>query len=218
MTSDVEESDNQINANYEGAGKNALRAISEISVKDKHADDITMMPNGQFTYDYYLDNPFNGDVAPDDASTTKPALHYFKRGFLPAEPKTDGLTVKYNVRSDAQTRSMLSDFNFPRDAHELVTRVRIQFLDASDQSQNTQGILINHEELPLDLSLRSGVVRRIPITNRGTGYPTGTTVNIDGAGGTGATATVTVVNGEIASINVMNGGTGLSYNWHYSNY
>ena len=128
--SEVDEPVNQINANYEGAGKNALRAIAELSLKDKHEN------TGQFTYDYFLDNP--------NEISTPPALHYFRRGSMPTSPVDNGLTVRYGARSDATTRTMMADFNFPRDSYELVTRVRVQFIDSNDASQSVESILLNH--------------------------------------------------------------------------
>ena len=204
--SEFTEPTNQINANYEGAGKNALRAISELSLKDKHISAVTdvtitaggngytttptvtfsggggtgatgtaiisggvvtavtitaggdgytttptvtfsggggtgatgtaIISGGQFTYDYFLDNPH--DI------NTPPAFHYFRRGSIPENPTDNGLTIEYGARSDARKRTMMTDFNFPKDSYELVTRVRVQFIDNNDESQSVQGILLNH--------------------------------------------------------------------------
>ena len=55
----------------------------------------------------------------------------------------------------------------------------------------------------------SGVVTGITVVNGGANYLTAPTITISG-GGTGATATATVVNGVITVINVTNGGSGYS--------
>ncbi|MEI7852790.1 MAG: Ig-like domain repeat protein [Planctomycetota bacterium] len=54
----------------------------------------------------------------------------------------------------------------------------------------------------------AGVLTSIPVNSGGSGYVSVPTVSITGGGGTGATATATVVNGVVTAITVTNGGTG----------
>ena len=54
---------------------------------------------------------------------------------------------------------------------------------------------------------KSGAVKSIPVTAGGTGYTTAT-VNIEGGGGTGATATATLKDGAVTAITVTAGGSG----------
>jgi hypothetical protein len=51
-----------------------------------------------------------------------------------------------------------------------------------------------------------GSIIRIQISNGGTGYSSVPTVNFSGGGGTGATATATLVNGTVVAVTITNGG------------
>ena len=55
---------------------------------------------------------------------------------------------------------------------------------------------------------RANVVSAITVGNQGSGYTSAPTVSLTGGGGTGATATATVVGGKVTKVTVTNPGTG----------
>jgi autotransporter-associated beta strand protein len=75
--------------------------------------------------------------------------------------------------------------------------------------QITQSSGANNTPVNLGVAVISnGTLTSIPVLSGGSGYVSVPTVSITGGGGTGATATATVVNGVVTAITVTNGGTG----------
>ncbi len=129
-------------SNFTGAGKNALRAILELSQEEPW--NATLSSNTGYGFDYYLDTDFtNINGTP---STPSPDLHYFQRGTIPStNPAVSGLTVQYLGTAGNQTRQMLHDYNFSTESRELLTRVKAVYMtNTSGDVDTLDCILINH--------------------------------------------------------------------------
>lgn len=118
---------------YTNSGVSALKAIAELADTDL----VDSTPTG-IAHDYYLDAEFSG-------STPTPDLHYFPRGSRPAGGgQTHGLECGIYAGDGTKTRSIQPDYNFPRPHVEMVTRVRIEYVDVSNVNQQLYAILVNH--------------------------------------------------------------------------
>ena len=133
-----------LDTEFVNKGKNALRAIGDISVEDPW--DAT---NSGFGYDYFLDTSYGASM------NHIPVMHYFKRGTRPAgDPSIYGLKITYGATQSAQVKTMLPDYNFPRATNELVTKVRLEYARVSSGdppttiAQSIIAILINHGATP----------------------------------------------------------------------
>ena len=110
-------------------GKNALREIAEIASADK------ITSNSQMGRDYYLDASFRTNQA-----GPIPDIHYFPRGTIPNEPAGGTiLNIRYpidnSLTENNTIRFMLPDFNFPREAKELITRVRLEIVTSNGEQR-----------------------------------------------------------------------------------
>lgn len=123
-TSAVLESFHVLDSKFVGSGKTGLKTIQEFANEDPW--DAT--PTG-FGYDFYLDTTFA-------SSTPAPDMHYFKRGTRPSGgASANGLTVELNATETTQRRSMFMDYHFPTATKELITQVKVDFVDDSQTSQ-----------------------------------------------------------------------------------
>lgn len=131
-TSAVLENFHVLDSKFVGSGKTGLKAIQDFANEDPW--DAT--PTG-FGYDYYLDTTFS-------SSTPAPAMHYFKRATIPAAPvATNGLTIELNATETTQKRSMFMDYYFPTATKELITQVRVSYVDSSQTAQEKVIYLID---------------------------------------------------------------------------
>ncbi len=140
VASAVTEAAGVLATNFEDSGKNVVRSIFEIAREDPHDANRT-----GFGAVFYLDQEFSGnDPTPD--------LHYFRRGDRPGDladnsggnADTYGLTVEYSGSEGNQDRQMFADYEFPQFPKELVTKVRIQYVDEDGASLTLPVILVNH--------------------------------------------------------------------------
>ena len=137
-------------SNFTGAGKNALRAILELSQDESW--NATQSNNTGFGFDYFLDTDFlkidgTAYVSPTGSpATPSPDLHYFQRGTIPSiDPTTQGLTVQYLGTASTTLRQMLHDYNFSTQSRELITRIKaIYMTNATGNTDTLDCILVNH--------------------------------------------------------------------------
>jgi hypothetical protein len=128
----------QLDQDFDRQNKSALRTIGELANSDEDSASSGWI--------FYLDTTFSGDTAAPD-------LHYFARGTRPqGGPNTNGLHIEFKgTEADAASptrygvRSILPDYNFPREPRELVTRTRVIYTDSAGEKQEVHGILVNHD-------------------------------------------------------------------------
>ncbi len=141
LTSTTSVTSGDIDQDFIGTGKNALRGIGELAQADKSGDDSG--------WAYYLDATFSDATA---TATAAPDLHYFVRGAIPpGGANTNGLRVQHaGTEADAASptrfgiRSISPDYVFPKESRELVTRVRVTYIDDAGANLELHAILVNH--------------------------------------------------------------------------
>ena len=128
--------------NFKGAGKNALRAISELA----DGDPRTVASSSLKGFDFFLDHEFdNVNIGDSQASNATPDLHYFSRMSRPAGgANSNGLIIRYAATEADRIRSMMPDYNINTKPEELITRVRVEYVDTGDTPVTRHALLINH--------------------------------------------------------------------------
>jgi len=128
------------NRNLANSSRNALGLIENFSKID-----LQDSPNHKLGgRDFFLDTNFN-KVASDTSGVATPYFHYFSRGTVPTTPQTNGLTLEFKGIEAAQVNSVLPNFTFPRNSSEIVTKVRIEWVDEERIHQELELILIHHD-------------------------------------------------------------------------
>jgi hypothetical protein len=127
---------------FSDLSKTPLRAIEELAINDKQ-DTNTHLKG----HDFFLDFKFDGLLS-NAASEGIPDFNYHSRGTVPTTPGTYGLTLEYKGDDTAdKVRAVFPDYAFPREASEIVTRVRMEYVtDINDgKTPKTKNfIMINH--------------------------------------------------------------------------
>ena len=126
---------------FTNSSRNALSVIEDFAKADPQDGSNSHQANR----DFFLDTTFN-KVESDTSGVAAPALHYFSRGTLPDTPQTKGLTLEKGGIEAAQTTGVLADFSFPRNASEMITKARLEWIDKAAEKQHTtlNVILIHH--------------------------------------------------------------------------
>lgn len=137
-TSAHQEGDEILDSDYTDSGKNVLRAIYELAEDDPWTSPA-LEGHG---WSFYLDEEFSTGVTP----TPTPDFHYFKRGARPVGgPTSHGLTISHGAGETNTTRSMLPDYEFPINPHELTTVVRVKYVTEDGEVAEVDNLyLVNH--------------------------------------------------------------------------